>query len=470
MMTWSSERIGLSSFIDDQDELRECSDNMTDVASEEQIMERKGLNLTNSESCASNREWRAYMVLAGSFIVILTNLGLINSIGAVQAHVSRNQLKDVSTFGISWVFSIFLCLSYAVGLVTGSVFDKRGALVLLIPSALFMIAGMFGAAFSKSVYQFILSFIAVGISCGLSLTPSVGVINHWFDINRIGTCQGIATSAGSVGGLAFPLLLNHMYSTYGFRDAIITLGCLCFGCLLFGMALIGKKVKRNDMYSPNERTEHVSKWKQVKNNINLFNFGQLKDVKYLLLVIGSFFAELSYVIIVTYYDTYALAQGVTESTAYLLLTVFNASGIPGRFLPAYLSDYIGKYNMLLIMLLGYVLSIFILWFPFGYSHNVLYAFAALCGFFLGLILTMLPICLAEISDVLEFGERYGIVNFFISIGNLFGIPIAAVVIGDESVTNYNHFAIMAAVLSVVGTVFWYASRHAIVGFRLKVKV
>lgn len=92
------------------------------------------------------------------------------------------------------------------------------------------------------------------------------------------------------------------------------------------------------------------------------------------------------------------------------------------------------------------------------------------GFFLGLILSMVPICLAQVSLVVEFGERYGLLNFFLSLGNLFGVPIAAVIIGNGSVHNYNMFSILVCVCSVIGTLFWYLSRHSIVGFRLNVKI
>lgn len=166
--------------------------------------------------------FKAYSVLVGSFFTILTNLGLINSIGAIQAYVSQHQLEGISAISVSWIFSIYLCLAYGVGLVTGSIFDKKGPLGLLIVSTILIVAGLFGAADSKTVYQFILSFMAVGISNGLSLTPSVGVINHWFSNKKIGTIQGLSTSAGSLGGLAFPLLLRYLYPNYGFRLRLLS--------------------------------------------------------------------------------------------------------------------------------------------------------------------------------------------------------------------------------------------------------
>ena len=431
------------------------------------------VRLEDSDDKPPDGGFKAYSVLVGSYFTILTNLGLINSVGAIQTYISEHQLEGINAISVSWIFSIYLCLAYGVGLVTGSVFDKRGPLGLLIVSAVLIVVGLFGAAYSKTVYQFILSFMAVGISNGLSLTPSVGVINHWFSNKKIGTIQGLSTSAGSLGGLAFPLLLRDLYPTYGFSIALIVLGCICFACMLIGIALIRVRVKRKPQEAASlsdARPETLSKWKKVKKESKVLSFKHLKDTKYVLLIIGAFFAELSLVLIVTYYATYAIAQGVSESTAYILLTVWNATGILGRFLPGLGSDFLGKFNVNILMLIGYNLSICALWVPFGNNLKVLYAFAALGGFFLGLILSMVPICLAQVSLVVEFGERYGLLNFFLSLGNLFGVPIAAVIIGNGSVHNYNMFSILVCICSVIGTLFWYLSRHSIVGFRLNVKI
>lgn len=455
-------------------ELNDSFVQRTYIEYEEQDDSAEGtVRLDDNEDRPPDGGFKAYSVMIGSFFTILTNLGLINSIGAIQTYVSEHQLSDLSAIKVSWIFSIYLCLAYGVGLFTGSTFDKRGPLELMIISAVLLVAGLFGAAYSKLVYQFILSFIAVGISNGLSITPSVGVMNHWFSNKKIGMIQGISTSAGSLGGLVFPLLLRYLYPNYGFTIALITLGCICFGCMVIGIVLIRERVKRkesSESSTSSERFESLSKWKKMRKEAKVLSFKHFKDSRYTLLIVGAFFAELALVMVITYFATYAIAQNVSESTSYILLTVWNATGILGRFLPGYGSDFFGKFNMNILMLLGFNISIFTLWIPFGYNLNVLYAFAALGGFFLGLILSMVPICLAQISLVVEFGERYGMLNFFVSIGNLFGIPIAAVIIGDGSIHNYDNFAIFVCVCSVVGTFFWYLSRYSIVGFKLNVKV
>lgn len=428
----------------------------------------------NSTYDYNDHKFEAYLVVLGSFLGLITNLGLINSIGAIQAYVSEHQLANMKTSSVSWIFSIYLSLAYSVGIVTGGVFDKHGAFRILCLASFFLIGGMLGVAFSNEVYQFILSFIVLGISNGMSSTPCIAVLTHWFPQNKLAWIQGLATSAGSVGGLSFPLLLRYLYPKYGFKKAIIILACTLFGCSLIATFLVKERIKRQpkERLHPlsSETLEKQGKWRKVKRDLTIFSFSHLKDFKYDLLISGAFFGELSLVLVVTYFATYAIAQGNGESTGYLLLTVWNATGICGRCVPGYAADRFGKFNVNIIMLLGYSILIFVLWLPFGHNLKALFAFAAWGGFFLGLILSLMPSCLGEISRVLEYGERYGIVNFFLSFGNLIGIPIAAAIIGNGSILNYNHFVILVAVLSAVSILFWISTRCLVVGPRLNVKI
>lgn len=194
------------------------------------------------------------------------------------------------------------------------------------------------------------------------------------------------------------------------------------------------------------------------------------DKTFLLTIAGSFCTELCLVLTLTYFVTYAMAQGVSESIGYLLLMTWNATSIAGRILPGLCSDYLGKFNVNLFMISILSLCMFAIWYACGSQLNALYVFAGLGGFFLGLILGMIPACLAQISKVSEFGERYGILNFFLSFGNLVGIPIGAAIINDGSKKNYDLFVVLVGCLCITGVIFFLLARNTIVGFRLNVKV
>lgn len=406
----------------------------------------------------------AYLVMFGSFCGAITSLGMINSIGAVQAYVSTHQLMNLKATTVSWIFSIYLSICYSVGIIIGPIFDYKGARGLIIIATALTFAGLMAAANSTKIYQFILSFICLGLGNGIALTPLIGVTNHWF-LRRRGFMTGIVTSGGSVGGLAMPLILRHAFKVYNYVWAIRIIAFFCLALLLIACVLVKARIFRVKPPKSDTKPLMAENLKKVMRIVKKHS-----DKTFIFTAIGSFCLELGLVLFLTYFVTYAMAQGYSESTGYLLLTTWNTTSIVGRLIPSLGSDFIGKFNVNILMTFAYNLCIFIILLGFGYDLSALYAFAGIGGFFSGSILGMIPACLAQITKVSEFGERYGILNFVISFGNLVGIPIGAAVIDDGSVKNYNYLIVLIGCLSTLGTLFFYVARFSMVGFKLNVKV
>lgn len=107
----------------------------------------------------------------------------------------------------------------------------------------FIFCGLMGAAQSTKVYQFILSFISLGLGNGIGLTLVIGVLNHWF-LRKRGFVTGMVTSGGSIGGLVFPLLLRFLFDKYGYVWAIRILAFITGGCMLVSLVTLKERVYR----------------------------------------------------------------------------------------------------------------------------------------------------------------------------------------------------------------------------------
>ncbi|KAG7666108.1 uncharacterized protein J8A68_000364 [[Candida] subhashii] len=420
----------------------------------------------NQDEAFPDGGFKAYSVVLGSFIGLVANFGTLNSIGAIQAYVATHQLEGVKTSTISWIFSIYLAVSFANTIFVGPFFDVKGATWPLVLGTILVFGGFMAVANSKTVPQFILSLsICVGLGNSLNIAPLVGVLSHWFNVKR-GAAMGIATVGGSVGGMVIPLMLKALYAKVGFVWAIRCLAFFCLGCMLCAILLCRERVSRKL-----ERYDHGQRYKQIYYQFQqLFEFKSLLDPKYSFFIVGIFAVEVSMMSLLTFLATYAIAQGMKESDSYVLLTVFNATGILGRLLPGYVSDKLGHFNIMILMLIGFSASLLIIWLPFGYNFGALYAFSAICGFFSSSILSLTPACLAAITPVSKFGQRYGLMYFFVSAGNLFGIPLSAAIIGEGSKHSYDMFAVYCGVFAVVGTSCLVVSRYYIVGLRMNVKI
>lgn len=411
--------------------------------------------------------WKAYSVVVGSFCGLFVHFGFLNSVGAVQAYVSSHQLVGENVSSVSWVFSIYMWIPFFLGALIGPVFDQRGATWLLVASTCLLVIGFIALSFSGSIVAFIFSLsLCLGCAHALAITPLISLISHWFLLHR-GAAIGLALLGGSAGGAVWPLLLQRFYGTVGFAWAIRICGAMCVTLLTLSIFLVRLRVQMIPKTGPNRHAKTPQKG--FENFSEFLNLRPFKDSRFTLLVLGVFFTEVALMSILTYLASFALSHGFSEQKSLVLLTILNAMGIPGRFLPGLLSDRIGSLNTMVLMLFGFTLSIFVAWLPFNNSKQGIYAFTILCGFFSSSILSLTPICLASFTPVDIFGRCYGLMYSFSSTGILFGVPVGSVIIGNSTTESWRNFTIFCGCFALAGTCFWMGCRYLLVGYKINTR-
>ena len=110
---------------------------------------------------------------------------------------------------------------------------------------------------------------------------------------------------------------------------------------------------------------------------------------------------------------YAKYLSIPEHTTFYVLAVLNAGGVLGRIVPAYLSDSIGRFNLLTPSAFFTGLSCLVIWL-FAKSLVSLMVFAAIYGFFSGAFVSLVSPCVAQISHIEQIGTRIGILYSLIS--------------------------------------------------------
>ena len=86
---------------------------------------------------------RAWLVVLGSFCGMVASLGIMNSIGVYQAYVSHHQLQGYSEGTIGWISSVYLFLSFGLGIQIGPVFDRYGPRYLILSGTVCLVVGAF---------------------------------------------------------------------------------------------------------------------------------------------------------------------------------------------------------------------------------------------------------------------------------------------------------------------------------------
>ncbi|EDO18019.1 hypothetical protein Kpol_1045p3 [Vanderwaltozyma polyspora DSM 70294] len=417
---------------------------------------------------------RAWIVVFGCFLGLTACFGLLNTIGVIETHIQSHQLSNESSQVIGWVFSIFLFICFSSCIFSGTYFDRNGFKVPMIIGSACQVGGLFGVANSTKIWHFFLSLsVLSGFGNGIIMSPLVSAPSHYFKKRR-GTATAVATMGGSLGGTIFPIILRKFFKmenknnpddiNYGFIWGVRIIAFINLGLLIMSIILAKERIVMETKLKEGE-----PKWKSIIRVYILQSFDSkaFLDMKYFFAVAGTVFAEISLNSAVTYYGSYCTSIGISDSDAYTMIMTMNLCGIPGRYVPGYLSDHLGRFNISIWTLTSLGILMFVGWLPFGTSLTSMYVISALYGFFSGSIYSLLPVCIGQISKTEEFGKRYATMYVVVAFGTLIGIPITGAIIGNESNANYKHYIIFCGVMSLAGAACFVISRSYCVGLKLK---
>lgn len=161
-----------------------------------------------------------------------------------------------------------------------------------------------------------------------------------------------------------------------------------------------------------------------------FELETLKDRRFILLLIASVFiafgalkwlgwcplnAEslLGLFIPNFYIVDYAVAHGISPTTAFYVLAIMNAGSVPGRLLPPFASDTLGRFNLMVPCVFLAGLLVLLLW-TLAKNLAAIIMFSLLFGFCSGGFNALIISCVAQISEDSQIGTRVGILYTVIS--------------------------------------------------------
>jgi MFS family permease len=343
--------------------------------------------------------WTAWGVVLGSWLALFGSMSFMNSLGAFQAYLLRNQLVKYSPEAVGWIFGVFNGLTFLLGVQAGPIFDARGPRGLIMCGGALTVLYLMLLSVCQKYWHFMLVFGVVGgLSLSLIFGPAIAIVAHYFDKRR-GLATGIASSGGAVGGIVFPLMLQRMFDTVGFAWATRAAGLVCVITFALATVLIRPR------FPPRPMT-----LKTIAPDLTILRHGGL-----MLTSMGVFFLEWGLFVPFTYLPSYALDHGGSPRLAYVLLALINAGGILGRWIPGFLADKFGRFNLLILTVLGSGLSMVALWLPAKSSQPLLIVFALAFGFFSGANVSLAPVCVSSLCKVHSVGRYYSTAYILVSI-------------------------------------------------------
>lgn len=247
-------------------------------------------------------------------------------------------------------------------------------------------------------WHFLVVFgILEGLGTALICTPAIASIGHFFMVRR-GRATGIAACGGSIGGIVFPLLLQYLFPRVGFAWGTRVMGFISLVLLIIANLLIRSRLppKRGVKATP---------------NFKIFN-----DRVFSLTTCAIFLVELGLFIPLSYFSSYALIHGQSQTFSYQLLAILNAGSFFGRWIPGYIADWIGRFNTMILTITLCLVTTLTLWLPAAGSVAMMVVYAVFFGFASGSNISLTPVCVSQLCSTEVYGTYFATCYTIVSFG------------------------------------------------------
>lgn len=223
------------------------------------------------------------------------------------------------------------------------------------------------------------------------------------------TC--LMSCGSSSGGVIYPIMLRYLFTKVGFPWAVRICGISSTVLCAIATLLVTRHSAQHCKSAP------------------IFDVKTFKDARFVFLTAGSCIISLGLLfrlcdshktqipfkgLFIPFFYIVDYAESVlNKSHPSFVLAAMNAGGIFGRVAPAYLSDAIGRFNLLIPSAFLSGLSCLVVW---KFSHLLwsILVFAVAYGFFSGAFISVINPCVAQISEAHEIGTRIGMLYTIIS--------------------------------------------------------
>lgn len=228
-------------------------------------------------------------------------------------------------------------LGFAFGtIVLGKMSDRTGIVVPLLIAGVSLGLGFGLSALAPNLLVLSLLHFLVGMGSGAGFAPMMADISHWF-VKRRGVAVVIIASGNYLAGTVWPLFMNQLLPTQGWRGTYVAIAAICVVTILPLAFLMRRRPEKTALDAATEAAAAAQA-----------DLGLPPRVLQMLLVVAGFSCcvamSMPQVHIVAYCGD--LGYGVARGAEMLSLMLF--LGIASRIGSGFLADRIGGAATLLI--------------------------------------------------------------------------------------------------------------------------
>lgn len=275
----------------------------------------------------------AWCTLVGAWIVQFTTFGYIWSWGVFQDYLLNHYPKDhPHAKTLAWVGALQLMMAFALGIVSGKLFDSGKFQWTMMGGSLIFAMGTFILSFvdpTKFIQLFLVQGFMMGIGLGLVFVPSCLIVQlHFHDRKALMT--GIVMSGSSMGALVYPVMLDKLLPGKGFNGGVRATAYMVVALLVIANCLMTLPPKK---WQPKYQPPNLVEW--------------LKDLHYGAACVALFLALLTMWFPQYWLEEFAVKHGVNPHLSFYSVAVIAAGGMVGRPALGWAADRYGPWTMLL---------------------------------------------------------------------------------------------------------------------------
>ncbi|KAL4820665.1 major facilitator superfamily domain-containing protein [Aspergillus spinulosporus] len=390
---------------------------------------------------------RAWGTVIGALCGMFVSFGWISCIGVFIDYYKTHLLQNVSTSAITWITSLEYFMMFFGGPFVGVLFDNFGPHLILLTGSFLHIFGLMMISISSKYYQILLAQgICSPIGTSALFHISINCVNTWFRRRRA-LALGITASGSGFGGIIFPIMLTRITQQLDFDWAIRVCAFTSLFLLIISNLTIFSRLQH-------QRCKPLCHPKDF--------IRPLREIPFVLTSAGTFFLYWGLFLPFAFIPTQAQRYGMSPYLASYLLAILNAGSIPGRILPPYIADYLGRFNLMILTTMICIILVLALWLP-SRTDGTAIAFAVLYGFAGGSAVSLAPALVAQISDIRQIGVRSGTYFAIAAFAALTGTPIAGALLPDPLGGSYLGVELFCAGSMCAAVVFYAVARGLVPG-------
>ncbi len=347
----------------------------------------------------------------------------------------------------STVFTIAVVVFALTFIVAGRLQDKLGPFWVSLTGAILVSVGFFLCSFTSSLtYLFICFGVIGGLGNGFGYATPIPVMAKWFPDKR-GLAVGLAVGGYGAGSAIFgPLSASYLIPHFGWRTTFQVLGAI-----FFVMTIIGSFLLKNPPtgYKP-AGWSPTSTSKAAATAYDFSPGEMLRTPTFYFMWVAYAFGCAAGLMVISQLVPFAKSVGIPSITLASLGLVVGAVGnASGRILSGWMSDHLGRINVLRLMI-GISMVAMPILYSVGGNAAALFVMLFVVYWCYGTQLSVNAATAADFWGTKNVGINYGLLFTAWGVAGLLGGRIGGKLY--DKYHNYQMAFYTAAVLAAVALV------------------